>query len=75
MVEFDQPRVLLSRYDSYFSRMVEQTGPTEAEYLRTLANSERVYSNRRDEFTSTVDEAKDDDAKETDPFITDGKSP
>jgi len=38
LLEFDTPSALLSNSNSYFVSLVEQTGPAEAEYLRTLAN-------------------------------------
>ncbi|CAF3798555.1 unnamed protein product [Rotaria sp. Silwood1] len=44
LVEFDSPQVLLSNNYSQFTLLVEQTGETEAEYLRTLANS---YTRRK----------------------------
>jgi hypothetical protein len=39
LLEFDAPNVLLSNPDSHFTALVEQAGPAEAEYLRTLANA------------------------------------
>ena len=38
MLEFDAPSALLANPHSYFVSLVEQTGTSEAEYLRTLAN-------------------------------------
>ncbi len=38
VLEFDSPSALLSNGNSYFVSLVDQTGPAEAEYLRTLAN-------------------------------------
>ena len=37
VMEYDEAKVLLSRSSSYFSSLVDQTGPTEANYLRHLA--------------------------------------
>ena len=39
MLEFDSPDILLSDPNSQFSSLVEQTGASEAEHLRTLANA------------------------------------
>lgn len=47
MLEFERPAVLLSNPKSYFVALVEQTGPAEAEYLRTLAR--RINTTRKEE--------------------------
>ena len=74
LVEFDRPSVLLSNSDSYFSRMVEQTGPTEAEYLRVLANAKQAFRYRIEQFSPINDETIGDEFKETDTLIPDPKS-
>ncbi|CAF3989329.1 unnamed protein product [Rotaria sp. Silwood2] len=53
ILEFDTPRGLLSNINSQFSSFVKQTGPAEAEHLRTLAtnikfnteNNQEIFSN------------------------------
>ena len=38
MLEFDAPNILLSDSNSQFASLLKQTGPAEAEYLRTLVD-------------------------------------
>ena len=52
ILEFDRPSVLLANSNSYFISLVEQTGPAEAEYLRTLAN--RIDSREKEEELETI---------------------
>jgi hypothetical protein len=65
LVEFDRTSVLLSNSNSYFVSLVEQTGPAEPEYLRTLANRiDLTIKQKRivdDELMLTI--------KETDPLF------
>ena len=42
MMEYDEAKVLLSRPSSYLSNLVDQTGPTEAHYLRPLAAATKM---------------------------------
>jgi len=59
VLEFDTPSALLADPNSYFVSLVEQTGPIEAEYLRTLANrmkSEKPKPTVDDEFIPAVNE-------------------
>uniref|UniRef100_A0A1X7V0A1 ABC transporter domain-containing protein n=1 Tax=Amphimedon queenslandica TaxID=400682 RepID=A0A1X7V0A1_AMPQE len=37
LIEFDEPHMLLNQSSSYFSKLVEQTGPANAERLRNMA--------------------------------------
>ncbi|CAF5177674.1 unnamed protein product, partial [Rotaria sp. Silwood1] len=41
VLEFDTPQALLSDRNSQFNSFVKQTGISEAEHLRTLANNAR----------------------------------
>ncbi|CAF4061065.1 unnamed protein product [Rotaria sp. Silwood2] len=63
LVEFDTPFVLLSNSNSYLASLVEQTGPAQAEYLRTLVNrmNQKIILTKKqpfddDELTSEVNE-------------------
>lgn len=42
--ELDHPHTLLSNRNSYFSKMVERTGPTMATSLRKMAQTVKVHS-------------------------------
>ncbi len=68
VLEFDTPSVLLSNADSYFVSLVEQTGPAETEYLRTLANrlSSRTTEKKRE---ATIDEEPTPSGNENDPLL------
>ena len=37
LIEFDEPHILLNQSSSYLSKLVEQTGPSNAERLRNMA--------------------------------------
>uniref|UniRef100_A0A1X7SKK8 ABC transporter domain-containing protein n=1 Tax=Amphimedon queenslandica TaxID=400682 RepID=A0A1X7SKK8_AMPQE len=37
LIEFDEPHMLLNQSSSYLSKLVEQTGPANAERLRNMA--------------------------------------
>jgi hypothetical protein len=65
VLEFDTPSILLSNSNSYFVSLVEQTGPAEAEYLRTLAN--RLNSRRKEE--KLIDEESIPSGNENDPLL------
>ncbi len=56
LLEFDTPSTLLSRSNSYFSELVEQTGPAEAEYLRALANPRSSKMKKKNQETTSDDE-------------------
>ena len=60
VLEFDSPTNLLSNSDSYFVSLVEQTGPAEAEYLRTLAQRLEIKTKEIQPDT-IVDEASEND--------------
>ncbi len=65
VLEFDTPSILLSNSNSYFVSLVEQTGPAEAEYLRTLAN--RLNSRRKEK--KLIDEESIPSGNENDPLL------
>ncbi|UJR14779.1 hypothetical protein I4U23_001767 [Adineta vaga] len=70
LVEFDSPEVLLSDNQSYFTALVKQAGPAEAEYLRTLANSRTSYDKQKQNNDILEDETSAEDIDvETDPLI------
>ncbi|CAF4354696.1 unnamed protein product [Rotaria socialis] len=72
MVEFDAPEVLLSNQYSYFSSLVEQTGVAEAEYLRTLANSNELHKNKKQK-TFELDDETMLETNEMDPLVPSAK--
>lgn len=39
MIQFDHPYLLLQNPDGHFTKMVEQTGPTMTEQLKTVAEN------------------------------------
>ncbi|XP_019850009.1 PREDICTED: multidrug resistance-associated protein 4-like isoform X2 [Amphimedon queenslandica] len=47
LVEFDVPHILLSQSSSYLSKLVEQTGPNNAERLRNIALESYNNSNNK----------------------------
>ncbi|KAJ3693574.1 hypothetical protein LUZ60_009054 [Juncus effusus] len=49
VVEFDSPENLLAKEDSAFSKMVQSTGPSNAEYLRGLVLGEGEERSKREE--------------------------
>jgi len=65
VLEFDTPSILLSNSNSYFVSLVEQTGPAEAEYLRTLAN--RLNSRRKEK--KLIDEESIPLGNENEPLL------
>jgi len=68
ILEFDTPSILLSNENSYFVSLVEQTGPAEAEYLRTLAN--RIDSKMKPKTQETmVDDELIPSINENDPLL------
>ena len=69
IVEFDSAKVLLSNDNSYFSELVRQTGSIEAEYLRTVANSNR-FETKLEETVNVLDEERIQEAMETDPLVS-----
>ncbi|CAF1664496.1 unnamed protein product [Rotaria magnacalcarata] len=72
MVEFDAPEMLLSNKYSYFCSLVEQTGVAEAEYLRTLANSNELHKNKKQKTFESDDETMLE-TNETDPLVPSAK--
>ena len=71
VVEFDRADVLLSKESSYFSSLVMQTGPAEAEYLRTLANSRNNFNKTSTcPTTSEFEEETKENINETDPLLS-----
>ncbi len=68
VLEFDRPSILLSNTKSYFVSLVEQTGATEAEYLRTLANQMDSRRNKN-KSEKTVDDELISSENENDPLL------
>ena len=68
LLEFDSPAALLSKPNSHFFLMVEQSGVAEAEYLRNVVrNRESTRTERPDD--SIVGEEMHEPS-ETDPFLS-----
>ncbi|UJR31956.1 hypothetical protein I4U23_019429 [Adineta vaga] len=65
VLEFDTPDVLLSNNESHFATLVEQTGVTEAEHLRLLANAAALKVKSLAEH----DDELQPDSSEHDPLI------
>ena len=65
LLEFDTPSVLLSNAKSHLVSLVEQTGRSEAEYLRKLANRKDLTNNQN----QIVDDELILSADETDPLL------
>ncbi len=74
MVEFDVPERLLSNDQSHFASIVEQAGAAEAEHLRSLANSSKVNTKRKEEI-HVEDEESGSEMNETDPLVPSSKLP
>ncbi len=69
LLEFDAPTVLLSNPTSQFALLVEQTGPGEAEYLRTLANAATTSAKvKRDQVSFSNDLPESNN--ENDPLLS-----
>lgn len=69
-MEFDSPDILLSDSESQFTSLVEQTGPIEAEHLRTLANAVARKSKLTDEkLVNHQDDELKFEGGENDPLI------
>jgi hypothetical protein len=69
LLEFDAPNVLLSNPTSHFASLVEQTGPTEAEHLRTLANVSSAVMKVKHQRFNCDDESQEENT-ESDPFLS-----
>ncbi len=67
MLEFDSPRVLLTNPNSHLASLVEQTGPAEAEYLRTLVKS--VAATEIKQMVAELDHENSPASCETDPLL------
>ncbi len=65
LLEFDAPSVLLLDSKSHLVSLVEQTGRSEAEYLRKLANRKDLTNNQN----QIVDDELILSADETDPLL------
>ena len=68
VLEFDSPSVLLSNPNSSFVSLVDQTGPAEAEHLRTLANRMVSKMKKKKQETIVYDEFISS-ANESDPLL------
>ncbi|CAF0825031.1 unnamed protein product [Rotaria sp. Silwood1] len=68
LLEFDTPQALLSNSNSHFTSLIEQTGSTEAQFLRTLVNTQDTNMNF-DEPNVDSDEELPLDPNENDPLL------
>jgi hypothetical protein len=69
LLEFDAPNVLLSNFNSHFASLVAQTGPAEAEHLRTLAGASSIAMKvKHQEFNSNNELPEENE--ESDPLLS-----
>lgn len=53
IMEFDEPHQLIENHESYFHRMVQDTGRTEAQILKTMARGKYLDAISSDSPTTT----------------------
>ncbi|CAF2965891.1 unnamed protein product [Rotaria sp. Silwood2] len=68
LLEFDTPQALLSNSKSHFTTLIEQTGSAEAQYLRTLVNTQG-RNTRCNTLNVDIDEELPLDSNENDPLL------
>jgi hypothetical protein len=69
VLEFDTPQALLFDANSQFTSLVKQSGSSEAEHLRRLANVSKTGAQQRQEIVA-ADEKFLEYVSETEPFLT-----
>ena len=69
MLEFDTPSILLANAKSYFVSLVDQTGPSEAEHLRSLAKQAETGIKSREIFKPNADTDETIENNERDPLL------